>query len=146
MFICWLFSCSHEAQLSVLGLSRGTSCCVELFRPGCVPSRWPPTMVKVFRCPARHGYAVEASPFMVDRLACAASQYYGIAGESGPGGTCSVRSRPRVCVCVCKSVCLQAAALCWSWIRRSRRFTWSDGKLSLSLSPRFFVLKFVVLY
>ncbi|XP_019740598.1 peroxisomal biogenesis factor 7 isoform X1 [Hippocampus comes] len=35
---------------------------------------------KVFRCPARHGYAVEASPFFPGRLACAASQHYGIAG------------------------------------------------------------------
>uniref|UniRef100_A0A667YK77 Peroxin-7 n=1 Tax=Myripristis murdjan TaxID=586833 RepID=A0A667YK77_9TELE len=33
-----------------------------------------------FRTPARHGYAVETSPFVPRRLACAASQYYGIAG------------------------------------------------------------------
>uniref|UniRef100_A0A674P771 Peroxin-7 n=1 Tax=Takifugu rubripes TaxID=31033 RepID=A0A674P771_TAKRU len=38
------------------------------------------TMVKVFRCPARHGYAVEVSPFIANRLACSASQYYGIVG------------------------------------------------------------------
>uniref|UniRef100_A0A3B4ZGV8 Peroxin-7 n=1 Tax=Stegastes partitus TaxID=144197 RepID=A0A3B4ZGV8_9TELE len=38
------------------------------------------TMVKVFRSPARHGYAVEVSPFIPNRVACAASQYYGIAG------------------------------------------------------------------
>ncbi|XP_075871385.1 peroxisomal biogenesis factor 7 isoform X3 [Nelusetta ayraudi] len=37
-------------------------------------------MVKVFRCPGRHGYAVEASPFLPGRLACAASQFYGITG------------------------------------------------------------------
>uniref|UniRef100_A0A8C5CHH4 Peroxin-7 n=1 Tax=Gadus morhua TaxID=8049 RepID=A0A8C5CHH4_GADMO len=37
--------------------------------------------VKVFRSPARHGYAVEGSPFIPTRLACAASQYYGIAGS-----------------------------------------------------------------
>ena len=37
--------------------------------------------MKVFRSPARHGYAVEGSPFIPTRLACAASQYYGIAGE-----------------------------------------------------------------
>ncbi|TWW68487.1 Peroxisomal targeting signal 2 receptor [Takifugu flavidus] len=37
-------------------------------------------MVKVFRCPARHGYAVEVSPFIANRLACSASQYYGIVG------------------------------------------------------------------
>uniref|UniRef100_A0A667YK41 Peroxin-7 n=1 Tax=Myripristis murdjan TaxID=586833 RepID=A0A667YK41_9TELE len=36
--------------------------------------------VKAFRTPARHGYAVETSPFVPRRLACAASQYYGIAG------------------------------------------------------------------
>ncbi|XP_038132742.1 peroxisomal biogenesis factor 7 [Cyprinodon tularosa] len=36
---------------------------------------------KVFRSPGRHGYAVEASPFIPNRLACAASQYYGIAGS-----------------------------------------------------------------
>lgn len=41
-------------------------------------------MVKVFRCPGRHGYAVEVSPFIATRLACAASQYYGITGESRP--------------------------------------------------------------
>ncbi|TNM94555.1 hypothetical protein fugu_017314 [Takifugu bimaculatus] len=35
-------------------------------------------MVKVFRCPGRHGYAVEVSPFIANRLACSASQYYGI--------------------------------------------------------------------
>lgn len=37
-------------------------------------------MVKVYRSPARHGYAVEVSPFIPNRVACAASQYYGIAG------------------------------------------------------------------
>uniref|UniRef100_A0A3P8SZD8 Peroxin-7 n=1 Tax=Amphiprion percula TaxID=161767 RepID=A0A3P8SZD8_AMPPE len=37
-------------------------------------------MAKVFRSPARHGYAVEVSPFIPNRVACAASQYYGIAG------------------------------------------------------------------
>ncbi|XP_039873490.1 peroxisomal biogenesis factor 7 isoform X2 [Simochromis diagramma] len=36
--------------------------------------------VKVFRSPARHGYAVEVSPYIPSRVACAASQYYGIAG------------------------------------------------------------------
>ncbi|TNM94562.1 hypothetical protein fugu_017321 [Takifugu bimaculatus] len=38
-------------------------------------------MVKVFRCPGRHGYAVEVSPFIANRLACSASQYYGIVGD-----------------------------------------------------------------
>ncbi|XP_076128600.1 peroxisomal biogenesis factor 7 [Alosa pseudoharengus] len=35
---------------------------------------------KTFRCSARHGYAVEVSPFLPNRFACATSQYYGIAG------------------------------------------------------------------
>lgn len=49
-------------------------------------------MAKVFRSPARHGYAVEASPFVATRLACAAAQYYGIAGESrDAGGACGTR-------------------------------------------------------
>ncbi|XP_061100016.1 peroxisomal biogenesis factor 7 [Conger conger] len=37
-------------------------------------------MTKTFRSPSRHGYAVEISPFLPTRLACATSQYYGIAG------------------------------------------------------------------
>ncbi|KAG9283077.1 peroxisomal biogenesis factor 7 [Astyanax mexicanus] len=36
--------------------------------------------MKGFRCSARHGYAVEVSPFLPNRLACATAQYYGIAG------------------------------------------------------------------
>uniref|UniRef100_A0A8C7T7S2 Peroxin-7 n=1 Tax=Oncorhynchus mykiss TaxID=8022 RepID=A0A8C7T7S2_ONCMY len=36
--------------------------------------------MKTFKFPARHGYAVEISPFIPTRLACATSQYYGIAG------------------------------------------------------------------
>uniref|UniRef100_A0AAY5EXT0 Peroxin-7 n=1 Tax=Electrophorus electricus TaxID=8005 RepID=A0AAY5EXT0_ELEEL len=36
--------------------------------------------MKSFKCSARHGYAVEISPFFPNRLACATSQYYGIAG------------------------------------------------------------------
>ncbi|KAI1897474.1 hypothetical protein AGOR_G00083650 [Albula goreensis] len=36
--------------------------------------------MKTFRSPSRHGYAVEISPFFPTRLACATSQYYGIAG------------------------------------------------------------------
>ncbi|XP_077409505.1 peroxisomal biogenesis factor 7 isoform X1 [Vanacampus margaritifer] len=54
---------------------------------------------KVFRSPARHGYAVEASPFFPGRLACATSQHYGIAGggsllvlEDTPAGLHLVRS------------------------------------------------------
>ncbi|KAM9703719.1 peroxisomal biogenesis factor 7 isoform 2-T3 [Menidia menidia] len=36
--------------------------------------------MRVYRSPGRHGYAVEASPFLPGRLACATSQYYGITG------------------------------------------------------------------
>ncbi|KAJ8008999.1 hypothetical protein DPEC_G00084250 [Dallia pectoralis] len=36
--------------------------------------------MKTFKFPARHGYSVEMSPFFPTRLACATSQYYGIAG------------------------------------------------------------------
>ncbi|XP_048860537.1 peroxisomal biogenesis factor 7 [Brienomyrus brachyistius] len=36
--------------------------------------------MKTFRFPSRHGYAVEISPFLPCRLACATSQHYGIAG------------------------------------------------------------------
>ncbi|XP_076873952.1 peroxisomal biogenesis factor 7 isoform X1 [Brachyhypopomus gauderio] len=36
--------------------------------------------MKSFRCCGRHGYAVEVSPFIPTRLACASSQHYGIAG------------------------------------------------------------------
>ncbi|XP_058881104.1 peroxisomal biogenesis factor 7 isoform X1 [Acipenser ruthenus] len=37
-------------------------------------------IAKTFRVPGRHGYAVEMSPYLTSRLACATSQYYGIAG------------------------------------------------------------------
>ncbi|MBN3326477.1 PEX7 protein, partial [Atractosteus spatula] len=37
-------------------------------------------VTRTFRSPARHGYAVEVSPYFPNRLACATSQYYGIAG------------------------------------------------------------------
>ncbi|KAF6731960.1 Peroxisomal targeting signal 2 receptor [Oryzias melastigma] len=56
-------------------------------------------MIQVFRSPGRHGYAVEVSPFIPNRVACAASQYYGIAGcgtllilDETPRGLVSVRS------------------------------------------------------
>ncbi|KAF6739400.1 Peroxisomal targeting signal 2 receptor [Oryzias melastigma] len=56
-------------------------------------------MIQVFRSPGRHGYAVELSPFIPNRVACAASQYYGIAGcgtllilDETPRGLVSVRS------------------------------------------------------
>ncbi|XP_069786562.1 peroxisomal targeting signal 2 receptor-like [Narcine bancroftii] len=39
-----------------------------------------PIFIKTFRVPARHGYAVEISPYFPCRVACATSQYYGIAG------------------------------------------------------------------
>lgn len=37
--------------------------------------------VRTLRVPGRHGYAAEFSPYLPGRLACAASQHYGIAGE-----------------------------------------------------------------
>ncbi|XP_077977192.1 peroxisomal targeting signal 2 receptor-like [Glandiceps talaboti] len=37
-------------------------------------------MLASFRTQARHGYAVEFSPYLPNRLACATSQHYGIAG------------------------------------------------------------------
>uniref|UniRef100_S4RGF4 Peroxin-7 n=1 Tax=Petromyzon marinus TaxID=7757 RepID=S4RGF4_PETMA len=37
--------------------------------------------VRTFRVPARHGYSVKFSPFFPAQLACAASQYFGIAGS-----------------------------------------------------------------
>lgn len=44
------------------------------------------------RLPGLHGYAVEFSPYWPGRVACAASQYYGIAGAGGAsaagGGGC----------------------------------------------------------
>lgn len=38
--------------------------------------------VRTLRVPGRHGYAAEFSPYLPGRLACAASQHYGIAGEA----------------------------------------------------------------
>lgn len=56
-------------------------------------------MVQVYRSPARHGYAVEVSPFTPNRVACATSQYYGIAGcgtllvlENNPTGVSLIQS------------------------------------------------------
>uniref|UniRef100_A0A4W2F2V6 Uncharacterized protein n=1 Tax=Bos indicus x Bos taurus TaxID=30522 RepID=A0A4W2F2V6_BOBOX len=37
--------------------------------------------VRTLRMPGRHGYAAEFSPYLPGRLACAASQHYGIAGS-----------------------------------------------------------------
>lgn len=39
--------------------------------------------VRTLRVPGRHGYAAEFSPYLPGRLACAAAQNYGIAGEAG---------------------------------------------------------------
>lgn len=38
--------------------------------------------VRTLRVPGRHGYAAEFSPYLPGRLACAAAQHYGIAGEA----------------------------------------------------------------
>lgn len=38
---------------------------------------------RALRVPGRHGYAAEFSPYLPGRLACAAAQNYGIAGEPG---------------------------------------------------------------
>lgn len=43
--------------------------------------------VRTLRVPGRHGYAAEFSPYLPGRLACAAAQHYGIAGEAGPRRT-----------------------------------------------------------
>lgn len=40
--------------------------------------------VRTLRVPGCHGYAAEFSPYLSGRLACAASQHYGIAGEVKP--------------------------------------------------------------
>lgn len=37
---------------------------------------------RTLRVPGRHGYAAEFSPYLPGRLACAAAQHYGIAGEA----------------------------------------------------------------
>lgn len=42
------------------------------------------SVVRTLRVPGRHGYAAEFSPYLPGRLACAAAQNYGIAGEPGP--------------------------------------------------------------
>ncbi|KAJ7428468.1 hypothetical protein BTVI_00507 [Pitangus sulphuratus] len=38
------------------------------------------------RLPGLHGYAAEFSPYWPGRVACAAAQYYGMAGAGGGGG------------------------------------------------------------
>ncbi|XP_061609334.1 peroxisomal biogenesis factor 7 isoform X2 [Phyllopteryx taeniolatus] len=71
-----------------------------------------PMPTKVFRSPARHGYAVEASPFLAQRLACATSQHYGIAG----GGSLLVLDDTP------------------AGLRLVRRWEWSDGVFDVSWS------------
>ncbi|XP_061668269.1 peroxisomal biogenesis factor 7 isoform X6 [Syngnathoides biaculeatus] len=71
-----------------------------------------PMPTKVFRSPARHGYAVEASPFLAQRMACATSQHYGIAGG---GSLLVVDDTP-------------------AGLRLVRRWDWSDGVFDVSWS------------
>ncbi|XP_063078446.1 peroxisomal biogenesis factor 7 [Engraulis encrasicolus] len=68
--------------------------------------------MKTFRYPARHGYAVEVSPFLSSRLACATAQYYGIAGC----GTLLVLEQRETDVCLVRS------------------FDWNDGLFDVTWS------------
>ncbi|KAL2081932.1 hypothetical protein ACEWY4_021750 [Coilia grayii] len=68
--------------------------------------------MKTFRYPARHGYAVEVSPFLPTRLACATAQYYGIAGC----GTLLVLEQREADVCLVRS------------------FDWNDGLFDVTWS------------
>ncbi|XP_057679519.1 peroxisomal biogenesis factor 7 [Corythoichthys intestinalis] len=70
------------------------------------------TATKVYRCRALHGYAVKASPFLPRRLACAASQHYGIAGS---GSLLVLEDAP-------------------DGVHLVRRWEWSDGVFDLSWS------------
>ncbi|KAL3882792.1 hypothetical protein ACJMK2_029099 [Sinanodonta woodiana] len=56
-------------------------------------------MIQSFRTIGKHGYAVEYSPYLPQRLACATSQHYGLAGsgtlfilDSTPGGLLLVQA------------------------------------------------------
>uniref|UniRef100_A0AAQ4R4C4 Peroxin-7 n=1 Tax=Gasterosteus aculeatus aculeatus TaxID=481459 RepID=A0AAQ4R4C4_GASAC len=71
-------------------------------------------MEKVFRCPGRHGYAVEVSPFIPHRVACAASQHYGIAGC----GALLVLDETESGVAVVQS---------WQWADGLFDVTWSEA-------------------
>ncbi|CAB1340250.1 unnamed protein product, partial [Coregonus sp. 'balchen'] len=68
--------------------------------------------MKTFKFPARHGYAVEISPFIPTRLACATSQYYGIAGS----GTLLVLEQTETGISLVKS------------------FDWNDGLFDVTWS------------
>ncbi|XP_067098400.1 peroxisomal biogenesis factor 7 [Osmerus mordax] len=70
--------------------------------------------MKTFRYPARHGYAVEISPFLPTRLACATSQHYGIAG----GGTLLVLEQSDTAIGLVRSL------------------EWTDGLFDVSWSER----------
>ncbi|CAB1440479.1 unnamed protein product [Pleuronectes platessa] len=75
-------SCS-SVTLCVLQVVSSSSCSCSCASSSPAPPPAPPPlllMMKVFHSPARHGYAVEASPFLASRSACAASQFYGLAG------------------------------------------------------------------
>uniref|UniRef100_A0A7N5ZUR0 Peroxin-7 n=1 Tax=Anabas testudineus TaxID=64144 RepID=A0A7N5ZUR0_ANATE len=71
-------------------------------------------MAKVFRSPARHGYAVEVSPFIPNRVACAAAQYYGIAGC----GTLLVLDETETGICLVRS---------WEWSDGLFDVGWSEA-------------------
>ncbi|TSP57629.1 Peroxisomal targeting signal 2 receptor [Bagarius yarrelli] len=68
--------------------------------------------MKWFKSPARHGYAVEMSPFLPNSLACATAQYYGIAGC----GTLLVLEQRE------------------SDIQLARSFDWNDGLFDVTWS------------
>lgn len=71
-------------------------------------------MAKVFRSPGRHGYAVEVSPFFANRLACAASQFYGITG--------------------CGSLMVLEEVESGAGLRLVRSWDWTDGLFDVSWS------------
>ncbi|XP_030412262.1 peroxisomal biogenesis factor 7 isoform X2 [Gopherus evgoodei] len=67
---------------------------------------------QAFRLPGRHGYAVEFSPYLPGRLACAAAQNYGIAGC----GTLAVLEQNEAGICLFRS------------------FDWNDGLFDVTWS------------
>lgn len=81
--------------------------------------------VRTLRVPGRHGYAAEFSPYLPGRLACAAAQHYGIAGEAGPRhlGGGRVPAEPWLLPVLGKHFRLQTAPqLNASGEQRNRRF------------------------
>ncbi|KAF4024602.1 hypothetical protein G4228_016722 [Cervus hanglu yarkandensis] len=68
--------------------------------------------VRTLRVPGRHGYAAEFSPYLPGRLACAASQHYGIAGS----GTLLILDQHE------------------SGLRLFRSFDWNDGLFDVTWS------------